>query len=66
MAIKNVLRKAGMRPFLQTGGWDEPGWHFWEIWQYTNHEQVEGFLGLIQKEAEALFEKYKDQDYFWE
>lgn len=66
MAIKHILEAAHMKPFLQSGGWDEPGWHMWELWQFTNHEQVEGFLELIRKEAEALFEKYKNQDYFWE
>ncbi len=66
MAIKNVLDKEKMRPFLQSGDWSEAGWHMWEVWQFTDHAQMESFLELIQKEAEDLFEQYKNQSYFWE
>jgi len=65
MAIKNILEKENMRPFLQGGDWAASGWHMWEVWQYTDHAQMESFLEPIQKEAEVLFEKYKNQSYFW-
>jgi len=48
-AIESVLKQAGLSPFHQIGGHNQPGYHAWEIWGKTTRLDLEELLSSIEQ-----------------